>query len=105
MVPVLIHGDAAFVGEGVVTETLNLALLDGYRTGGTVHIIVNNQVGFTTDPMSGRSTRYSSDPAKGFDIPVVHVNGDDAAACVQSVRLAAAYRATFVDPAKALRYE
>jgi len=95
VVPVLIHGDAAFVGEGVVTETLNLALLEGYRTGGTVHIIVNNQVGFTTDPTSGRSTRYSSDPAKGFDIPVIHVNGDDAAACVQSVRLAAAYRATF----------
>lgn len=95
VVPVLIHGDAAFVGEGVVTETLNLALLPGYRTGGTVHIIVNNQVGFTTDPSDGRSTRYSSDPAKGFDIPVIHVNGDDASACVQAVRLAAAYRATF----------
>lgn len=95
VIPVCVHGDAAFPGEGVVSETLNLALLPGFRTGGTVHIIVNNQVGFTTDPRDGRSTRYASDPAKGFDIPIVHVNGDDAQACVQAMRLAAAYRATF----------
>ncbi|MGI9091193.1 MAG: 2-oxoglutarate dehydrogenase E1 component [Gemmatimonadaceae bacterium] len=95
VIPVCVHGDAAFPGEGIVSETLNLALLPGFRTGGTVHIIVNNQVGFTTDPRDGRSTRYASDPAKGFDIPIVHVNGDDAQACVQAVRFAAAYRATF----------
>ncbi|MGI8546343.1 MAG: 2-oxoglutarate dehydrogenase E1 component [Gemmatimonadaceae bacterium] len=95
VIPVCVHGDAAFPGEGIVSETLNLALLPGFRTGGTVHIIVNNQVGFTTDPLDGRSTRYASDPAKGFDIPIVHVNGDDAQACVQAVRFAAAYRATF----------
>ncbi|MGI8509868.1 MAG: 2-oxoglutarate dehydrogenase E1 component, partial [Gemmatimonadaceae bacterium] len=95
VIPVCVHGDAAFPGEGIVSETLNLALLPGFGTGGTVHIIVNNQVGFTTDPRDGRSTRYASDPAKGFDIPIVHVNGDDAQACVQAVRFAAAYRATF----------
>lgn len=95
VIPVCVHGDAAFPGEGIVSETLNLALLPGFRTGGTVHIIVNNQVGFTTDPRDGRSTRYASDLAKGFDIPIVHVNGDDAQACVQAMRFAAAYRATF----------
>ncbi len=95
VVPVCVHGDAAFAGEGIVAETLNLSLLDGYRTGGTIHIIVNNQVGFTTDPNEGRSTHYASDPAKGFDIPIIHVNGDDPNSYVQAVRLAAAYRATF----------
>jgi 2-oxoglutarate dehydrogenase E1 component len=95
VIPVCVHGDAAFTGEGIVTETMNLSMLDGFRTGGTVHIIVNNQIGFTVDPRDGRSTRYSSDPAKGYDIPVLHVNGDDAGACVQAVRLAMAYRATF----------
>ena len=95
VVPVCIHGDAAFPGEGVVAETLNLSLLRGYRTGGTVHIIVNNQVGFTTDPLDGRSTHYASDLAKGFDIPVVHVNGDDPQSCLQAVRLAMAYRGVF----------
>ena len=95
VIPVCVHGDAAFAGEGIVAETMNLSLLDGFRTGGTVHIIVNNQVGFTTDPRDARSTRYASDPAKGYDIPIIHVNGDDALACVQSVRLAMAYRSTF----------
>ncbi|HEY5088093.1 MAG TPA: 2-oxoglutarate dehydrogenase E1 component [Gemmatimonadaceae bacterium] len=95
VIPVCVHGDAAFAGEGIVAETMNLSLLDGFRTGGTVHIIVNNQVGFTTDPQDARSTRYASDPAKGYDIPIIHVNGDDALACVQAVRLAMAYRSTF----------
>ena len=95
VVPVCIHGDAAFSGEGVVAETFNLSLLRGYRTGGTVHIIVNNQVGFTTDPVDGRSTHYSSDLAKGFDVPIIHVNGDDAQACLQAVRLSMAYRSAF----------
>ena len=92
---VCVHGDAAFPGEGVVPETLNMSLLRGYRVGGTLHIIVNNQVGFTTDPTDGRSTRYASDLAKGFDIPIIHVNGDDAHAYVQAVRLASAYRVQF----------
>ncbi|MDQ2889993.1 MAG: 2-oxoglutarate dehydrogenase E1 component [Gemmatimonadota bacterium] len=95
VVPVCVHGDAAFAGEGIVAETMNLSLLDGFRTGGTVHIIVNNQVGFTTDPRDARSTRYASDPAKGYDIPIIHVNGDDPLSCVQAVRLAIAYRSTF----------
>ena len=76
--PVIIHGDAAFAGQGVVAETLNLGALKGYRTGGTLHIITNNQVGFTTDMEDARSTRYASDLAKGFDIPIIHVNADDA---------------------------
>jgi 2-oxoglutarate dehydrogenase E1 component len=95
VLPILVHGDAAFPGEGVVAETLNLAMLEGYRVGGTLHIIANNQVGFTTDPVQSRSTYYSSDLAKGFEIPVVHVNADDAEACIQAVRLAIAYRQRF----------
>ncbi len=95
VVPVLVHGDAAFPGEGIVAETLNLSHLAGYSTGGTLHIIVNNQVGFTTDPNEGRSTYYSSDLAKGYEIPIVHVNADDAEACIIAVRLACAYRAQF----------
>jgi 2-oxoglutarate dehydrogenase E1 component len=95
VLPIVVHGDAAFPGEGVVSETLNLSLLAGYRVGGTLHIIANNQVGFTTDPAQGRSTYYSSDLAKGFEIPVVHVNADDAEACIQVVRLAIAYRQRF----------
>ena len=71
---ILIHGDAAFSGQGVVAEVLNLQALAGYAVGGTVHIIANNQVGFTTDPIDDRSTRYASDLAKGFDVPIVHVN-------------------------------
>lgn len=93
--PLTIHGDAAFPGQGVVAETLNLSNLAGYSTGGTLHLIANNQVGFTTDPREGRSTRYSSDLAKGFDIPIVHVNADDPAACLAAVRLAMAYRTKF----------
>jgi 2-oxoglutarate dehydrogenase E1 component len=91
-VPVLLHGDAAFPAQGVVSETLNLQSLDGYATGGTVHIIQNNQVGFTTDPREGRSTPYAADIAKGFNVPIVHVNADDVEACISAVRLAMAYR-------------
>jgi multifunctional 2-oxoglutarate metabolism enzyme len=94
-VPVLIHGDAAFTGQGVVTETLNLQSLPGYTVGGTLHIIGNNQIGFTTEPDEGRSTRYASDVAKGYDIPIVHVNADDVEACLDAVRLAVSYRETF----------
>ncbi|HEY0415551.1 MAG TPA: 2-oxoglutarate dehydrogenase E1 component [Gaiellaceae bacterium] len=94
--PVLLHGDAAFAGQGVVAETLNLHDLEGYSTGGTFHLITNNQIGFTTDPNEGRSTRYSSDLAKGFDIPIVHVNADDPEASLAAVRLAMAYRRRFV---------
>ena len=75
--PILLHGDAAFAGQGIVAETFNLYALEGYSTGGTLHVITNNQVGFTTDPAQGRSTRYSSDLAKGFDTPIIHVNADD----------------------------
>ena len=97
VIPLLVHGDAAFAAEGVVAETLNLARLKGYTTGGTIHIIANNQIGFTTEPHEGRSTRYSSDVAKGYDIPVIHVNADDAEACLGAMRLAMAYRAKFND--------
>jgi 2-oxoglutarate dehydrogenase E1 component len=93
--PVLIHGDASFPGQGGVAETLNLAELEGYSTGGTLHLIANNQVGFTTDPSEGRSTRYSSDLAKGFDVPIIHVNADDAEAAMSVVRLALAFRRRF----------
>ncbi len=93
--PVAIHGDAAFAGQGVVAETLNLGSLKGYRTGGTLHLITNNQVGFTTNVEDARSTRHASDLAKGFDIPIIHVNADDAEACLSAVRLAMAYRDRF----------
>ncbi len=93
--PVLIHGDAAFPGQGIVAETLNLSRLPGYRTGGTIHIIVNNQIGFTTVPSDGRSTLYASDLAKGFEIPIVHVNADDPIACIAAAKMAHAYRETF----------
>ena len=95
VVPVLIHGDASFPGQGIVAETLNLQALEGYSTGGTLHVIANNQLGFTTDPEEGRSTRYASDLAKGFDIPIIHVNADDVEACIAAVRLAHAFRQTF----------
>jgi 2-oxoglutarate dehydrogenase E1 component len=95
VVPICVHGDAAFPGEGVVAETLNLSGLAAFRTGGTLHIIVNNQVGFTTDPIDARSTHYASDLAKGFEVPIVHVNADDAESCVHVVRLAIEYRAKF----------
>jgi 2-oxoglutarate dehydrogenase E1 component len=91
-VPVLLHGDAAFPGQGVVAETLNLQALRGYSTGGTIHIIQDNQVGFTTDPEDARSTPYAADMAKGFNIPIVHVNADDVEACSAAVRLAMAFR-------------
>src|SRR2546430_3405376 len=93
--PILIHGDASFPGQGGVAETLNLSALDGYSTGGTLHVIANNQVGFTTDPSEGRSTRYSSDLAKGFDVPIIHVNADDPEAAISAVRLALAFRRRF----------
>ena len=92
---VLIHGDAAFTGQGVVAETLNLQALEGYSTGGTVHVIANNQIGFTTDPNVARSTYHVSDLARGFDIPVIHVNGDDIDACISAAQLAAAYRTRY----------
>jgi 2-oxoglutarate dehydrogenase E1 component len=94
-VPVLIHGDAAFAGQGVVAETLNLQGLHGYQTGGTIHLIANNQIGFTTNPRDARSTRYASDLAKGFDMPIIHVNADDAEACLSAMKLAMAYRSRF----------
>jgi 2-oxoglutarate dehydrogenase E1 component len=95
VVPICIHGDAAFPAEGVVPETLNLSRLRGYCTGGTLHVIVNNQVGFTTDPIDARSTHYASDLAKGFEIPIVHVDADDPEAYVAAARLGIAYRAEF----------
>ncbi len=95
VLPIAMHGDASFPGEGVVAETFNLSNLRGYRTGGTLHIIVNNQIGFTTDPREGRSTHYASDLAKGFEVPILHVNGDDAEACIASVWLGLAYRERF----------
>ncbi|MDB4871542.1 MAG: sucA [Gemmatimonadales bacterium] len=95
VLPVCVHGDAAFPGEGVVAETFNLSGLEGFRTGGTLHIIVNNQVGFTTDPIDGRSTHYASDLAKGFEVPIIHVNADDAESCVHVTRLGIEYRAKF----------
>ena len=93
--PVILHGDAAFPGEGVSAETLNLSRLPGYRTGGTIHIITNNQLGFTTERQDARSTTYASDLAKGYEIPVVHVNADDPEACLAATRLAYAYRERF----------
>jgi len=95
VVPICIHGDAAFPGEGVVAETFNMSRLDGYRVGGTIHIIANNQVGFTTDPGDARSTHYASDLAKGFEVPIVHVNSEDAGACIRVMRLGVEYRAKF----------
>ncbi len=95
VLPVLIHGDAAFAAQGVVAETLNLARLEGYTTGGTLHIIANNQIGFTTNPGDARSTDFASDLAKGFDVPIVHVNADDPHACLTAVRLAMMYRQKF----------
>jgi 2-oxoglutarate decarboxylase len=91
-VPLLLHGDSAFPGQGVVAETLNLQSLAGYSTGGTIHLITDNQVGFTTDPEESRSTPYAADMAKGFNCPIVHVNADDVENCIAAIRLAMAYR-------------
>ncbi|RIK56346.1 MAG: 2-oxoglutarate dehydrogenase E1 component [Chloroflexi bacterium] len=93
--PILIHGDAAFPAQGIVAESLNLGRIPGYTTGGTIHIIANNQIGFTTNPEDARSTLYASDLAKGFKIPIVHVNADDPLACIEAGRLAVAYRNKF----------
>jgi 2-oxoglutarate dehydrogenase E1 component len=93
--PVLIHGDASFMGQGVVAETLNFERLPGYTTGGTIHIITNNQLGFTATPEEVRSTYYASDLARGFKIPIAHVNADDPESCIEVARLAFAYRARF----------
>jgi multifunctional 2-oxoglutarate metabolism enzyme len=95
IVPLMLHGDAAFAGQGVVAETLNLALLRGYRTGGTIHMIVNNQIGFTTSPTDSRSSEYCTDVAKMVGAPIFHVNGDDPEACVWVARLAMDFRQQF----------
>ena len=93
--PILSHGDAAFPAQGVVAETLNLYRLPGYTTGGTLHIIANNQLGFTTEPVDGRSTLYASDLARGFRMPIARVNADDPEACIEAARLAFTYREQF----------
>jgi 2-oxoglutarate dehydrogenase E1 component len=93
--PIVLHGDAAFPGQGVVAEALNLQAIDGYKVGGTLHLVQNNQVGFTTDPEESRSTRWASDIAKGYDCPIIHVNADDVQAAIAAVRLAFAFRQEF----------
>ncbi len=92
---ILIHGDAAFIGEGIVPETINLSGLEGYKTGGTLHIIANNLVGFTTDNRDSRSTRYASDLAKGYEIPIIRVNADDPISCIRGIQLAYEYTSIF----------
>ena len=95
VIPLLVHGDAAFAGQGVVAETLNLSQLDGYSTGGTIHVVINNQIGFTTLPDEARSTPYSTDVARGVQAPIFHVNGDDPEAAVRAVQVAFDYRQKF----------
>lgn len=95
VLPLVVHGDAAFIGQGIVYECLNFSEVDGYKTGGTLHIAINNQVGFTTSPEEARSTRYCSDGAKMLGIPIIHVNGEDVDACVRAARLCLEYRQKF----------
>jgi multifunctional 2-oxoglutarate metabolism enzyme len=95
VLPLLMHGDAAFAGQGVVAETLNLSQLRGYRTGGTIHLVVNNQVGFTTSPSASRSSWYATDAARMIQAPILHVNGDDPEACVRAARMAFEFRQRF----------
>ncbi len=93
--PIIIHGDAAYPGQGVNFETMNLGSLHGYSTGGTLHIITNNRIGFTTDPIDGRSTTYATDVAKGYDVPIMHVNADDVEATIEAIDIAMEFRKTF----------
>ena len=95
VIPVLVHGDAAMSGQGIVAETLNFSQVEGYTTGGTIHLVINNQVGFTTNPRDARSTRYCTDVALGIQAPILHVNGDDPEACVAAMELAFEYRQRF----------
>lgn len=92
---ILIHGDAAFIGEGIVAETLNFNNIKGYTCGGTIHIIANNRIGFTTESQDSRSTHYASDLAKGFEIPIIHVNADEPDAVIAAARMASEYRTLF----------
>ncbi len=93
--PLLIHGDAAFAGQGMVTETLNLSQLAGYKTGGTLHLVINNQIGFTTTPEDARSTAYATDVAKMLNAPIYHVHGDDPEALIQAATMAIEFRQKF----------
>ena len=95
VVPILVHGDAAFPGQGIVAECFNMMHLDGYTVGGTVHVVVNNQVAFTTNPRDTFGGNYCTDSAKGFDVPVLHVNGDDAEACAWAAKIAIDFRHAF----------